>query len=116
MKIMKYFILSLFYLFLSTSTFAYNPQYKYNNRDQQYSLEKSIYQEIISQTLNTKCTTDVNVILSDSFLITLSRSVYTEIFFYKDKKLVAKITQEVNYNSYSKFKYSVFQTVNSHCK
>lgn len=95
---------------------AANPHYEFNNSNQQYAIEKAIYEEVIQQTLNTKCTAVVDTSIPDSFLLNTNRHVDVSVSLYKEKKKVVDFKQSVTYNSYSKFKYTLYQLISSQCK
>lgn len=102
--------------FIPLVAYAANPHYEFNNSNQQYAIEKAVYEEVIQQTLNTKCTTIVETNIPDSFLLNNNRYVDVEVVIYKDKKKIGYLSQSVTYNSYTKFKYALYQIVSLQCK
>jgi hypothetical protein len=96
--------------------FAANPHYEYNNSNQQYAIEKAVYDEVIQQTLNTKCSSSVNTTIPEVFLLNTNRYVDVEVIIYKDKKKVGSLSQSVTYRSYDKFKYALYQIVTLQCR
>ena len=103
-------------LFVPFAAYAANPEYEYNNSNQQYAIEKAVYEEVIQQTLNTKCTAVVDTTIPDSFLLNTNRYIDVDIILYKNKKKIGSLSQSVTYKSYSKFKYALYQIVTLQCK
>lgn len=93
-----------------------DPHYEFNNSNQQLAIEKAVYEEVIQQTLNTKCTAVVSTKIPEVFLLNNNRHVDVDIVLYKDKKKIGSLSQSVTYRSYSKFKYALYQIVTLQCK
>ena len=103
-------------LFSPLAAYAASPDYAFNNSDQQYAVEKAVYQEVIEQIKDSKCTSNVQTYIPDSFIVNLNRYVDVEVALYKNKKYISTISQKVTYENFSKFQYSLFQIVTAKCK
>lgn len=93
-----------------------DPHYEFNNSNQQFAIEKAVYEEVIQQTLNTKCNALVDTYIPDTFLVNFDRQVDVSISIYKEKKKIADLKQKVSYDNYTKFKYSLYQVINLQCR
>lgn len=113
---MKRIVLCLVLAVPAFKAYGADPHYEFNNSNQQLAIEKAVYEEVIQQTLNTKCTAIVDTNIPDAFLLNNNRHVDVSVSIYKEKKKVADIKQRVTYNSYSKFKYSLYQIVSFQCR
>ena len=113
---MKRIALCLALPLVAFKAYGANPQYEFNNSNQQYAIERAVYEEVVQQTLNTKCNALVDTKIPDSFLLNSNRHVDVSITVFKEKKKVASLSQSVTYNSYAKFKYSLYQIISLQCK